>query len=470
MPSIKFSDKFHIKRLTYSDICDSYLETLNDRNYMRYSNNVNKNFSVESQREYIDTFDFESDFLFAIVQDSSLVATVTLRLDRTTHLINIGFLILREFSGKGLGNEIFAAISEFTFGIFPQFDQEVGTNVEHDAMSKIALNAGFELDSEKSNMEYDYYLRKSFFPSRLLKIELGNSLIVANDAGGAFQIASLILELELKITALLSGPALEIFNEMKVNCEVFQNSDDFSKFQRIICGSGIYGGPESLILEEEDARDLEKICILDNWVNYAERFHPSGEIIPEIFFVSNNLSREYAINAFPNSEILQIPDFYLARQVRDYLKLDTDKYSLLMLLEPESKTDLAKIFVIRSIEKYMASLENIAEKCGATQIVLRLHPSQDLDPEELLTAVKSDKVDIRVSSLPLIEEIARARVVCGFNSYALYLSMKLGVESLGYFAHRSNHWSSHFKEIKIINEKESLRQKRLRKLFSDKEK
>ncbi len=451
MPSVRISETYSIKYLTKDDISKDYLDTLNDIEYMRYSENARLRFTRETQENYVDSFDFDKTFLLAVMNNSELISTATLRLDLNTQTINIGFLMLKKYSGQGRSYEVFRAISKFTFRIFPQYNQEVGTRIENHAMINVALNAGFMVNLEKSTEIFRYFIKASSFNLSNLKQELLGALVVANDAGGASQIACLALELDIRFPALISGPAVKIFENLAVNYEIFDNATTISNLHTILTGTGIYGGPESIILEEQKFKSLKKISLLDNWVNYSERFDPNRQFLPDTLLVTNSLSRKIASTIFPNSNILQIPDFYLARQMREYLKLSKVSRHLLVILEPESKTSLAEIFKIKKIEDYLTLLIDQANAYNVSEIILRPHPSQDLHFEELQFNVHSKKINFRISRDSLIQDIANASAVFGFNSYALYLSMNFGVETHGFFAHLGLHWTNQFEGIREVS-------------------
>ena len=128
--------RFIISRLTKCHFTDEYLSTLNDSQYMRFSQHGSKSATIETQLEYLRSFDFKQNFLLAITdcQLNQLVATATLRVNPENQLINIGFLVFKNFGGQGMGKEILRSLSSWVFQLFPTHSQIIGTRLENFGM------------------------------------------------------------------------------------------------------------------------------------------------------------------------------------------------------------------------------------------------------------------------------------------------------------------------------------------------
>jgi RimJ/RimL family protein N-acetyltransferase len=441
--------RFSISRLNEDHISDDYLITLNDPEYMRFSQHKNKSASIESQLEYLNKFDFTSDFLLAITDQESgdMVATATLRLLSDEELVNIGFLVLKKFGGMGLGKEVLRELSTWVFDLFPLRGQQIGTRHQNIGMQRIALAAGFCVDDRIQNSEYVYFLRQMPKLPQILEIGSSSFHIVCNDAGGALQISALANQIFPEGTATLSGPAVGIFAR---NCPSISTLDITSNLitnKRILFGSGFYGGLESRLLESDLLSGHYKVVHLDHWVNYRERFNPTTISLPDAFFVTNTRAAELAGDIFPHTLVQQIPDFRLAEQKRMYLSQEPNLNSVLLILEPDALVGEGLSFPIGNIEKYLPIVVNYCRAYGITRIVLRKHPSEifDIVPD---SSESISGVTLEYSSdVEIVEDFLRAKAVFGFHSSALYASAMLGIETYSFFAGSHNHWTNHFPAI-----------------------
>jgi RimJ/RimL family protein N-acetyltransferase len=416
---------------------------------MRFSQHKNKPASTESQLQYLNSFDFISDFLLAITDRESgeMVATATLRLLRDDALVNIGFLVLKKFGGVGLGKEVLRELSTWVFDLFPLRNQQIGTRHENIGMQRIALAAGFRVDDGIQNIEFIYFLRRMHELPQILEVRNFGFHIVCNDAGGAFQISALANQLFPEATATLGGPAIGIFARNSPSISILDVTSNLIANKKIIFGSGFYGGLESKFLESDLLSGNYKVVLLDHWVNYRERFNSQNLSLPDAFLVTNTRAAELASDIFPHTLVKQIPDFLLAEQKRRYLSQESYVDSVLLILEPNALIGEGLNFSIKNIEKYLSIVVNYCLAYGLTRIVLRKHPSQILDFVPFVTGAIADvKVDYS-SNVEIVEDFLSARAVFGFHSSALYTSAMLGIETYSFFAGVQNHWTNHFPAI-----------------------
>lgn len=441
--------QFTISRLTGNHIGDGYLETLNDPSYMRYSLNKDKKVTFKSQMEYLNKFDFRSNYLLAISnqKNGELIATATLRLLSNDTIVNIGFLVLKDFGGMGLGREILRTLSAWVFELYPLACQQIGTRRENTAMQRIALAAGFYEDDENESGEYVYFLKQASPLPQIFDFGKSDVHIICNDAGGALHISALANQLFPNATATLSGPAIGIFAS---NSTAIPNLDITSNLianKKILFGSGFYGGFESKLLESDILSENFKMVLLDHWVNYKERFNQEVLTLPNAFLVTNTRAAELASEIFPQTLVQQIPDFLFAEQKRKYLSEEPSFDSVLFILEPEASSGEGLDYPIGKIEQYLPVVVNFCRAYGLTNIILRKHPSQILDLNVNFDKSFS-KVAINYSSNEsLVGDLLRARAVFGFHSSALYASAMLGIETYSFFAGLRAHWTSHFPAI-----------------------
>ncbi len=438
--------RYSISRLTELHFGKEYFRTLNDPIYMRFSQHKNAQATVETQREYLSSFDFTENFLLAVVDSGNgeLVATATLRMHPESQLINLGFLVLKKFSGKGVGKEILQVLSAWVFELFPLATQQIGTRDENIAMQKISLSAGFLRDQSVENENFIYFLKHPHPLTRMLEEKSHDFHIVCNDFGGSLQVSALAKALKIRATASLSGPGIEVFANRNSAITLIEMTSDLISNKTILLGSGFYGGPESKVLEDRSLLSIRKVVLLDHWINYRNRFNPNFEHLPDCFLVTNSEAEKIAREIFPGSEVIRIPDFLFAEQKRDYLSQEISPSNLLFILEPDALVGECSKYRIGNIEKYLPGLLNFAKLRGLRQIVLRKHPSQSIESPYDFSRF-SDEVGISFSTNEsLVQDLSCAAVVVGFHSSVLYTSSMLGVETYSFFAGAENHWTARF--------------------------
>jgi RimJ/RimL family protein N-acetyltransferase len=442
-----------ISRMKENHFSEEYLTTLNDSEYMRFSQQRYNQITFETQCEYLKTFDFSSNYLLAITdkQRGNLVASATLRLLPESKLINIGLLVLKNFGGQGLGKVIMRTLSSWVSELFPTMSQQIGTRRENIGMQKLALSAEFIVDERFGDSQFIYFLKESPPITEPLMDAGSNFHLVCNDAGGAFHISALANALIPGATATLSGPAKKIF---AINSPSIPDLSITSKLildKKILLGSGLYGGMESEILESQLLSSNFKIVLLDHWMNYQERFSPNSQKWPDLFIVTNQYAEEIANTCFPHRQVQCVPDFLLAEQKRKYLSEKASPEELLFILEPDSKVGEGLNYSIGELQKYIPCLIKFAKHNNVEKITLRKHPSHSL-----IKGLNLNEFDYGIeisysSNESLITDLLRAKFVFGFHSSALYTSSSVGVKTYSFFAGAEGHWTKYFPEILEIN-------------------
>lgn len=444
--------KFEVIFITPEHISVEYLDSLNDKKHLIHSRNVANEHTYESQVSYIRSFDFVNEFIVGVMCSVStrVLATATLVVNQTNHSINLGILIFKNFANRGFGHSILAKFSEFCFEIFPGFLQEVGTRPENHAMRKIALKAGFEFSREDKKNNLLYFERKAELQENLKFLNKPPCLVIAHDAGSSAHLAALLQAYKLAPPAKITGPAITIFKHFGIPSEksTFAESE-LSGY--ILLGTSIFGGPESLALSEPAFSGTSKIALLDHWVNFGERFHPSGKILPEIFLVTNHFAYLKAKEAFPDSDVREIPDFQLAYMKRSYMRRVKDSRSALILLEPSSQTTFNERFPQLSVNQLVSIVRRIAKERDIQRIILRPHPAHTQSFAKGLSELFLPNEEVTVSrNTDLLEDLIKADFVVGFHTYALYLAAELEIQTFGFYAKDINHWSHNFPKISPI--------------------
>jgi RimJ/RimL family protein N-acetyltransferase len=130
-----------------------YLDTLNDREYMRFSRNSGKIHTIESQTLFITSFTTSEDFLYGacIVSTGEFFGTCSGRVDHSRREVTLGVLIFKAFSGRGLGKEMTLNLVNLFKKTHPNYKLVIGTHIENKKMQAIARKLGFIEDVKRLN-------------------------------------------------------------------------------------------------------------------------------------------------------------------------------------------------------------------------------------------------------------------------------------------------------------------------------
>jgi hypothetical protein len=425
------------------DLKMKFTETLTRHSGLRVINNQSN-----SDSNIFAGVDFKINFLLGLRARVSqdLIGLAILKVNRETDIASIIF-VSEEFQDN-LQFELVKNLSEFTFEIFPSYNQEIQNPGRKCLPEQVLEVDGFKLDKKKS-IGGDWVYQKNFLTNKNLEFLRKSDLhVISHDAGGAFQISALMKELCLSGTASLKGPALRIFHDRNSEIKNVVLAQTDLRDKTLLFGSGFYGGFESSLLESSGSTNFPKVVLLDHWMNYKARFKPANAILPDVFLVTNDLAHQKALSAFPDVQVTRIQDFLLAEYRREFGLLIRRPYTLLLILEPDAGRGEGLSFPIGKLDKYLKILLSFARSNDISSIVIRRHPSQTAkEIYGYFDAISDIEVEYS-SSETLIEDIRNACAVFGFHSYALYASSMLGVETFGFFASEKDHWTYWYPEIK----------------------
>lgn len=273
--------------------------------------------------------------------------------------------------------------------------------------------------------------------------------IFSHDAGAS----EILLELcranmdmnEFRIFCLLDSPChtlvkaknLEPYtvNITEQKNDIFKKLLDFNP-SLILYGTGWQNHLEYIFLEYAREHKLQSVAFLDHWSNYKERFgYPKQnwrENLPDFIATHNKESFELAKKLeLPN--VVAIKNYAQKREfshAQDVFKRVKEEDILLFLSEPTAKVaqksygnsdfwgfDEVKVF--KDILEHKALFD-------CKEIVVRVHPSDT--PQ---TYKNIDKT-VLFSDKTLLEDIARAKVIIGIDTVALYSAYLLGKKAISY--------------------------------------
>lgn len=273
--------------------------------------------------------------------------------------------------------------------------------------------------------------------------------LFAHDAGGA----EILLELlkaslhvgKFCIFALADSPCYKLIKAKKLEhfwCEIASEKSNIeaklTSFEPdlILYGTGWQNHLEYYFLSYSKAHNLPSIAFLDHWTNYRERFgYPEKNWennLPSFIATHDQTSFDIAKN-LGLSNVIAIKNYALMAQIKEAQSVlvnlhETD--TLLFLSEPTAKVAKRSFgdaygWGFTEKEVFEDILVN-QEKFGCKNTLIRLHPS---DTPETYQAIDPNAT---FSYSTLLEDIARAKVVIGIDTIALYTAYLLGKYAISY--------------------------------------
>ena len=108
---------FGFREINETDIRDEYLNTLNDKEYMKYSEQSQFEHTFISQKNYLSSFNNSTTSLIKGVQKMPVVSLVGVvnatAIDREKSICNAGILIFQSFSSQRAGSIIWQRWIDF---------------------------------------------------------------------------------------------------------------------------------------------------------------------------------------------------------------------------------------------------------------------------------------------------------------------------------------------------------------------
>ena len=457
------SNRICLSELGNLDISDEYLNTLNDKEYMRFSRNTKKTHSELSQLNYISEFNSLRSILLGIrkISDKELIGTVNCFINFDKMQLDIGLLIFKAFAQHKYGQEALLIFCTYLEREFPGMTIVIGTSKENIAMQKVAKNLNFEIlaNSDIKSNDYIKFVRNNsefdsnvsaFIPKVIMNAKkIG---VACNDAGGAEQIVWLLRNLRQKPYALIDGPASMIFLNSQISFKQVESLDELRDCDLIITGSGWMTDLERKVVKFANQMKITSLTILDHWVNYLERFRFSKEYYPQILAVTNSQALSIAKETFASKLIYLLPDFQIEHYKKVLQKAEHSSNNILIISEPTNlENPLSNINRI-DLETLYRFANLIKNDKGFGDIILRLHPSLIRDESfkqfslQILPEIKFS------SGTDLIADLVNSKIVIGLSSYALYIAAKCGIDTYSLFSGLPNHWSNLHPEIRNLSD------------------
>lgn len=254
--------------------------------------------------------------------------------------------------------------------------------------------------------------------------------VICHDAGAANIVIAALLETGRRDwRAYMQGPAKRIWKYVFPEIVLYDSIEQtIEGAELLISGTGWEGDIEHEARRVAQLLNVKSVSIIDHWVNYAERFVRNGkQVLPDEIWVTDEHALKLALSTFPDKPVLQIPNYYLEKQLRDIAVLNKSSVpELLYILEPiRSNWGHDSLGEFQALEYFI----NMMPKLGIpeeTLISLRPHPSDiegKYDDWIKLYSNMNIKLDYSIS---ITESLARASWVAGCDSFALVLALMAG--------------------------------------------
>lgn len=269
--------------------------------------------------------------------------------------------------------------------------------------------------------------------------------IFAHDAGGA----EILLELlraslhvgKFCVFCLEESPCYKLLKSKNLEpfwCEISSEPNDIkTKLHSfnpsiILYGTGWQNHLEYHFLAYAKEHHLPSIAFLDHWTNYRERFgYPNPHWqnnLPSYIATHDAHSFEKAKSlGLPN--VIAIKNYALLAQLKAY-KPASKEDTLLFLSEPTANVALKSFgdanFWGFNEKEVFENILTCKALFGCEKIVIRLHPSD--------IAQTYQEIDSKAefSKATLLEDIARAKIIIGIDTIALYTAYLLGKKVISY--------------------------------------
>ncbi len=247
-------------------------------------------------------------------------------------------------------------------------------------------------------------------------------LIVANDAGAAYQIYYLIKKFNLKCSYYLKGPAKKIFKKKNI---VFLDKE-IKKNDVIITGTSLKTDHEKKVIKKCKLYKKKVFSIFDNYNNFKKRFLLNKKIFyPNIIITIDDLSfKEARKYKKKNFLLIKKKDYYL-----DYIKKIKKKSLKKNIIYFSSNYDrISKNPIdLKLFKSFYLKLEKIKLIDNKKNIYIKIHPSENRNKYLRSQILRNLKIKI-VKDLDIVNILKNFQIAGGCETYALALAKAFGLK------------------------------------------
>jgi len=249
--------------------------------------------------------------------------------------------------------------------------------------------------------------------------------ICSGDAGGGNLLHHYIENQELNAFYNCFGASSNIFKNCDPQKDVSEKPISIIKnFDKVVTTTSHLPEVEKKIRLEAYECNKPVSVVFDNWTNYCNRIHPNEVDKILSIWVFDKWAYELATQYYPKINVVQKENFYVQNQRKIIGKfVNTSKLEVTIILEPIRK----KIFNNRKFDELdflYNTLKSLKEfNLKIDNINIKPHPAHnDHDNSNFVNILRKFKFNYNLTSNRTVGECAKnSFMVCGFESYALYL-------------------------------------------------
>ena len=149
------TERLRLARFTSADVTSSYLETLNDSWYMRFSNQRYTQHNKLTCENYRTNLAESGGGLLACVETEhgDLACTISLSYSQQHRWVDIGLLVVKGYEGLGVGSEAWGAVVEW-LSVQPNVRKiTAGTSAGNLPMISIIQGSGLQVEGRRNAQE-----------------------------------------------------------------------------------------------------------------------------------------------------------------------------------------------------------------------------------------------------------------------------------------------------------------------------
>ena len=259
-------------------------------------------------------------------------------------------------------------------------------------------------------------------------------LLCSHDAGGAnLLLAWALAHPENSYEALLSGPAINIYETSKLNYTQHESIKRLpNSIDKFISSTGWQTDWEKTLIEFCIGNEKDVTVYLDHWVNYRARFINKGKtLVPNCIWVVDEEALNIVKKEMP--EVIKIEvvgNYYEENIINNILgnqSVPVDSSSILLCLEPIRDKEVKPMFLWENLLRF---LNTEFKNC---QFVIRPHPSGEPDGTEYLQNGLANSSIVKISQNTLEVDLSCCHTVIGYQSSIFSIAHKLNKNVMSYF-------------------------------------